>query len=301
MPGVKRVDELRTIEAPAPPATMLIRVPRLFRAEITRLRGRAGPPFALLATACASLLASLGVVFVMPAQDPTQVVNGWRALAAGASWGLAAAAFMSVLLSSQSIAAEAASGSLRTTLTRQALRSDLFAAKAVFALAFAAVLHAAAWLPAIAVAAATSGFGDVTESIPYAGEIYVHVHRSGGDMSAAAWSAFALSFAPLAASSFLGLACSAVARRPASALSAAVVAYLSLEFGAGKLWPALAPFSFTTYATRFTSGLEGMASGLNTAALSAADGRASVAASLAASIILLSGSFIYFRLRDFID
>ena len=65
--------------------------------------------------------------------------------------------------------------------------------------------------------------------------------------------------------------------------------------------PALARFSFTTYAARFTSALEYMASGLNTAALLAADGRMSLVASAGAAIILLSGSFIYFRHKDFTE
>jgi hypothetical protein len=274
------------------------RLARLLRAEAARLRGRWGPPAAVAAVAGAAALGALAYRFLAPMEDPDALRNGWGCAAQAARAGLPVAAFAALLLGSQVVAGEAAAGTLRSVLCTPFRRLDVFAAKALAALAWGAVLFAAAWGAALALGAALYGFGDVTETLRYGGKEYLHVHRTAAAMQAVLARAVPLSLPPLAAASLLGFACSVLARRPAAAMGAAAGTYLVLEVFLKNFGGAVSRYLFATYTGRFAEVLGQFAAGLNTARLNPADVRLSLAASAAAGALLLAVSLAAFLARD---
>ncbi|GEM_PF-3527083 len=270
----------------------------LLRAEMTRLRGRPGPLLVLAGTAGVAVVSGLGYRFHGPVEDPLALYNAWGLAASAASAGLTAGAFFLLLLASQIVSAESGTGALRTALLMPARRREVFLAKAVWALVWAAAVFVAAWAPALLLGQAFFGFGDVTEALSYAGRIRVMVHYEGGEMASLLWRVVPLTFPPLAATAFLGLACSFFAVRPATALVAAVTIYLPLEVLPAFLSQSLAPFLFTRYTGRFTDVLGGFARGLNTVELRGEDIRLSLLSCGATAILLLFGSLLLFVFKD---
>jgi ABC-type transport system involved in multi-copper enzyme maturation permease subunit len=241
----------------------------------------------------------LGYRFVGPEQDPFALFNGWGCVAKAAGVGLPVAAFVLLIVGSQLAAADAASGALRSTLCAPLRRRDVFIAKAVSASLWAFAVFASVWAVALLFGALFFGFGDVVEVIRYGGETATLVHRSGADMAGILFPrVLPLTLPPLLASAFFGLACSFLAVRPTTALVSALLVYLPLEVFLKHFSERLAPYLFVTYTDRFTATLGGFASGLSTAELAAGDVRLSLLSSAVATALFLSGSFVYFGMRD---
>jgi ABC-type transport system involved in multi-copper enzyme maturation permease subunit len=277
------------------------RVLRLVLAEGTRLRGRWGPVLALGTPALVVSAAALGYRFLGTREDTEALFNGWGCAAQSAGAGLVAGAFILLLLCSQLVAQEASSGALRTTLSIPVKRGEVFAAKALWACLWTAAVFVATWAVALFFGGVLFGFGDVTESVKYGGETAILTHHTAGRMGAILARVIPLSFPPLGAAAFLGLACSILAVRPAPALVSSLAVYLPLEIFLKPFAERISPYLFVTYTGRFPAALNEFARGFSTAQLASGEIRLCLISSSIASILFLVGSFIYFVRRDVIE
>ncbi|MHC5036715.1 MAG: ABC transporter permease [Planctomycetota bacterium] len=286
---------MKTMEKPPPLGRRLL--PLLY-GEGVKLRGRWGPRLVLLTPVGITILAAVGYHTLGPKEDPFGIFNGWGCAARAAGTGLQVGGFLLLVFLSQSVASETSSGALRSVLCAPVNRRDVLTSKVLWGLLWTGGIFTAVWITALLSGAALRGFGDVVEVMKYGGETAVIQHHSTERMTSILLRVIPLSLPPLVATGLLGLACSVWGVRPATALISALAVYLPLEVFVKPFFPRLSPYLFLTYTSRFTGRMDAFARGLSTAQAPEVDMGLCLISSAAGAILFLSGSFIYFGLRD---
>ena len=283
---------------PVPPPSRSARLISAFSAEARKILATRAWWAALLSLGAVTLLAACVFRFFEQPSDPTTIYNGFGCLSYAASVGTWIGGFVLLIFGALGTAQEREWGTLAQGLLGPVSRGDLFWARSMVLLGAVLAVFGAVVITAAAAAGIFYGFGDVVEVIPFGDTLSRYVHHKRNFMINRSLLAAALSLPPLAATAFLGQACSTLFRRPAAAVGASAIVYVGLEFVVKRFSDQLGPYVFNAYTDWFWEILLRLSRGITTAAFQSEDSVRALTWSAGSAIFFLIVSFIALRYRD---